>query len=127
KWSLLRNAWIVCAPSHTEALGMVNLEAALCGTPTVTTPNSGLSEWNKNGGLLCEPTCGGVAAALTEATGWSEDERAHRGRNLRKYVTAEFTSDSVRSKWAETYMRLHEKSLIRPDRQAQTDHLACAR
>jgi glycosyltransferase involved in cell wall biosynthesis len=127
KWSLLRNAWIVCAPSHTEALGMVNLEAALCGTPSVTTPNSGLSEWYRNGGLLCEPTSGGVAAALTEAAGWSQDERAHRGRSRRKYVTAEFTSDSVRSKWAETYLRLHEQSLTRPNRQAQTDHPACAR
>jgi glycosyltransferase involved in cell wall biosynthesis len=41
-------------------------------------------------------------------------------------VTAEFTSDSVRSKWTETYLRLHEQSLTRPNRQAQTDHPACA-
>jgi glycosyltransferase involved in cell wall biosynthesis len=41
-------------------------------------------------------------------------------------VPAEFTSDSVRSKWTETYLRLHEQSLTRPNRQAQTDHPACA-
>jgi glycosyltransferase involved in cell wall biosynthesis len=127
KWTLLRNAWIVCAPSHTEALGMVNLEAALCGTPSVTTPNSGLSEWHRNGGLLCEPTADGVAAALTKVASWSEDERAHRGSSLRKYVTAEFAGDSVRAKWAETYLRLYEQSLTRPNRQAQADYLACAR
>ena len=109
-----------------EGRSNLNLEAALCGTPSVTTPNSGLSEWYRNGGLLCEPTSGGVAAALTEAACWSEDERAHRGSSLRKYVTAEFTSDSVRSKWTETYLRLHEQSLTRPNRQAQTDHPACA-
>ena len=107
KWTLLREAWAVCAPSHTEALGMVNLEAALCGTPSATTPNSGLSEWHKHGGLLCEPTCDGVAAALSEVTSWSEDERAHRGTSLRNYVAAEFTSDVVRSKWADTYLRLY--------------------
>ncbi len=110
KWSLLREAWVVCAPSHTEVLGMVNLEAALCATPSVTTPNSGLSEWHKHGGVLCQPTCDGVAAALREVTSWSENERAHRGATLRNYVTAEFASDVVRSKWAETYLALSNET-----------------
>jgi glycosyltransferase involved in cell wall biosynthesis len=106
KWSLLRQAWAVCAPSHTEALGMVNLEAALCGTPTVTTPNSGLADWHRHGGLLCEPSCQSIAGALRSTASWSEDERASRGTRLRNYVTAEFTTDVVRSKWVETYLAI---------------------
>ena len=103
KWSLLREAWAVCVPSHTEALGMVNLEAALCATPTVTTPNSGLADWHRHGGLLCEPTCEAISAALRDVASWRADERANRGTRLRNYVAAEFTTDAERSKWAETY------------------------
>jgi glycosyltransferase involved in cell wall biosynthesis len=106
KWSLLRSAWAVCAPSHTEVLGMTNLEAALCGVPTMTTPNSGLTAWEAHGGILSAPNPQQLATALTRLTSWDEDERAARGNKLRNYVLNEFASDVVRSKWLECYTRL---------------------
>jgi glycosyltransferase involved in cell wall biosynthesis len=106
KWSLLRSAWAVCAPSHTEVLGMTNLEAALCGVPTLTTPNSGLTGWETHGGLLSAPNPQELATALRLLTSWSEDERAARGNNLRNYVLNEFASDVIRSKWLECYTSL---------------------
>lgn len=107
KWSLLRNAWAVCVPSHTEVLGMVNLELALCGVPTITTPNSGLAEWDKHGGVLSEPGSAALARAFTAVGCWTESERASRGSSLRKYVSEEFATEAVRSRWAKSYLRLH--------------------
>ena len=55
--TLFKNAFVFVAPSHSEVIGMVNLEAAILQTPVITTFQTGLlKDWSKNGGFLIEPT-----------------------------------------------------------------------
>ena len=41
KNKLLKQAWALILPSHSEVIGMVNLEAALLKTPSITTYKTG--------------------------------------------------------------------------------------
>ena len=55
KARLLARAWVLAAPSHSEVAGLVNLEAGARGLPSITTFETGLSDWNDGGGLLVHP------------------------------------------------------------------------
>ena len=52
KWALIQRAWAMIVPSYSEVVGMVNLEAALCSVPSITTYETGLTDWNEGGGDL---------------------------------------------------------------------------
>ena len=61
--------------------GIVYLEAAACGTPSVGTLGSGAEDAVKVGvsGVLTEPSVEGVAAGLTEVLGGEGPERFSEG------------------------------------------------
>jgi len=95
KWSLYRKAWVVTAPSNFEAVGLVNLEAAACMTPTITTFETGLSDWQQGGGLLISPDVEMLIEALHKACAWSEKERNDRGVASRRLVADNYCWDVV--------------------------------
>jgi len=53
---LYQKAWVFCLPSSYEGFGVPYIEAMACGTPVVTTPNSGAIEVLENGeyGIIVE-------------------------------------------------------------------------
>ncbi len=104
KDALFRNAFCFVAPSYSEVVGMVNLEAAMQATPVITTRQTGLLEsWNTNGGMLIEPARKDLNNALVSASQWSVAERNKRGAQLREFVIREYSWKSNRKKWVKAY------------------------
>ena len=103
KHKLIKNAWVVVLPSYSEVMGMVNLEAALCYTPSITTFETGLVNWEESGGMLVHPTIGNLEKVLAEVINWSEDERIQRGLKAYDYVQSNFSWDKVITEWKNLY------------------------
>lgn len=106
KRALLASAWVVAVPSHSEAIGMVNLEAASLNTPTITTPATGLATWPTGGGVLVAPERDALVRALEGAVAWPLDERVLRGHSARALVEAEYSLDVAGSAWLRFYKRI---------------------
>ena len=104
KFELYQNARVFVAPSYSEVIGMVNLEAAMVGTPVITTTKTGLlSEWNTSGGQLIEPAHDELEKALHDALNWTEQERNQRGEMLKDFVIKNYSWENNVSKWVDLY------------------------
>ena len=103
KEALLASAWVLAAPSHSEVVGLVNLEAGSRYLPSITTHQTGLSDWAEGGGLLVQPAPLEVAGALQQAAAWSEAERAQRGIASRQLVERRYSWPAVMPLWHELY------------------------
>jgi glycosyltransferase involved in cell wall biosynthesis len=106
KLALYRHAWAFCAPSHTEVMGLVNLEAASMGLPVITTHETGLHDWEEGGGVLVHPRVEELSRALKRVFSWSENERQERGRKLRQLVERRYSWQAVGPQWLELYAGL---------------------
>jgi glycosyltransferase involved in cell wall biosynthesis len=106
KFSLYRHAWAFCAPSKTEVMGLVNLEAASAELPVVTTHETGLWDWEEGGGLLVHPRVEALSRALNQVFSWSERERRERGQKLRQLVARRYSWQAVGPQWLELYAAL---------------------
>lgn len=109
KWQLYRDAWAFCAPSHSEVVGLVNLEAAAVETPVITTHETGLSDWEEGGGILAPPRVEEVSRALELVFSLSEAERRERGRRLRQLVERRYSWEVVGRQWLSLYRELLER------------------
>ncbi len=103
KWQLYRRAWAFCLPSHSEVVGLVNLEAAAAGVPVITTYETGLDDWEQGGGILVHPRLEELTRALEQALAWSDNDRADRGRALRQLVARRYSWETVGPQWLELY------------------------
>jgi glycosyltransferase involved in cell wall biosynthesis len=106
KLFLYRHAWAFCAPSQTEVMGLVNLEAAAVQLPVVTTHETGLWDWEEGGGVLIHPRVEELSRALKQVFSWSESERQDRGRRMRHLVERRYSWQAVGPQWLELYAGL---------------------
>jgi glycosyltransferase involved in cell wall biosynthesis len=107
KWQLYRDAWAFCLPSFTEAIGLVNLEAAAAGTPVITTYETGvIEEWDQSGGIRIHPTEESIYVGLKQAIRWTPDEQHERGKALRGLVEKYYGWDQIGQTWAAAYQSL---------------------
>ena len=104
KYQLYKNAWVFVAPSHSEVIGMVNLEAGILETPVITTYQTGLyREWQENGGLLIDPNVEELQKSLNEALHWSDAERKERGEKLKAFIIKHYSWENNIFKWKALY------------------------
>jgi len=104
KYCLFANAKAFVAPSYSEAIGMVNLEAAACKTPVITTFNTGISpNWNSNGGMMINPNLGELIEAINKSVSWSTEERNQRGNTLSTFVENNYSWEKSGHLWNELY------------------------
>ncbi|GGG93665.1 glycosyl transferase [Polaribacter pacificus] len=109
KTVLIENAFIVVTPSHSEVIGMVNLEAAILKTPVISTHQTGLDPgWNSNGGMLVNPTVSEVTAALKTALSWTVLERNEYGNTLSDFVTKKYSWEHRLLDWVHLYENLKD-------------------
>lgn len=106
KISLYRHAWAFCAPSQTEVMGLVNLEAASVQLPVVTTHETGLWDWEAGGGVLVHPRVEELSRALEQVFSWSESERQDRGQKLQQLVERRYSWQAVGPQWLKLYAGL---------------------
>jgi glycosyltransferase involved in cell wall biosynthesis len=107
KYELYKNAHVFVAPSYSEVVGMVNLEAALMGTPVITTYQTGLyKEWNNEGGILINPNVIELKKALSNAMSWGKLERNERGKRLKEFVIKNYSWEKNGYKWEKLYRSL---------------------
>ena len=110
KINLIKNAFVLVAPSHSEVIGMVNLEGAILKTPVISTFQTGLKvDWNSNGGKLINPNVNELTDVLKEVLSWSISQRNKNGEKLYNFVLKNY-SWSLRIKdWKELYKNcIHE-------------------
>lgn len=104
KEKLFKEAFAFIAPSHSEVVGMVNLEAAILGTPVVTTFQTGLDKnWANNGGVLINPTVKEIQTALQKVFSWSIEERYQKGNALKQYVQENYSWQHRFKDWIKLY------------------------
>lgn len=104
KYRLYANAKAFVAPSYSEAVGMVNLEAAACKTPVITTYQTGINpDWNINGGIMINPNEAELTNALNQVSEWSHSERVERGQNLSNYVLENYSWEKKGILWDDLY------------------------
>lgn len=107
KYKLFSDAKVFVAPSHSEVIGMVNLEAAMCHTPVITTFNTGINpDWEKHGGLLIHPNRSELVSALNQAVAWSVEERIDRGNQLSEFAVNNYSWQKRGYLWDELYRSL---------------------
>jgi glycosyltransferase involved in cell wall biosynthesis len=104
KEELIRNAFVLVAPSHSEVIGMVNLEAAILKTPVITTYQTGLNPlWNENGGILINPVELELDNALQSVLNWSNEDRIIKGDKLHKFVVNKYSWEKRFKDWLNLY------------------------
>lgn len=106
KFTLYKGAWITVVPSYSETIGLVNLESAACYTPTITTYQTGLLQWEKGGNILINPNVNELVEALKKVMSWSLEERINRGETTRKFIEKNFSSEVVGKMWIKLYSKL---------------------
>jgi len=105
---LFKNAIVFVAPSHSEVIGMVNLEAAITKTPVITTYQTGLGEeWSNNGGKLINPNVKELYLALEEVLQWTNDERINNGEKLYDFALKNYSWDERIKDWIALYRSLN--------------------
>ena len=93
-------------PSHSEVIGLVNLEAADNFLPSITTHQTGLRDWTEGGGLLISPEVIPLSNALIEASFWTSEEQFDRGVASRSLVKTRYSWDAVMPLWESLYCQI---------------------
>lgn len=106
KRKLIDTAWVMAAPSHSEVVGLVNLEAAARCLPTITTHQTGLHDWELGGGILVEPNVVALGQALEAACSWGSQEQRDRGLASRRLVQQRYSWQAVMPMWIQLYSSL---------------------
>ena len=103
-----RNACAVVMPSRGEGLGLVAVEAQLCGTPVVAYRDGGLPDVvrDAHGGTLVAPgDVPGLAAAVAQLIATPENVRT-RGRAAWADMHERFTPEAVAARYLAIYRRV---------------------
>ncbi|MFT5846838.1 MAG: glycosyltransferase involved in cell wall biosynthesis [Psychroserpens sp.] len=104
KVKLFINAYVFVAPSHSEVVGMVNLEAAMYKTPVITTFQTGLKkEWSENGGILVNPNVREIESALQSSLNWTIEQRNENGLKLHNFVLKAYSWQYRFDDWIKLY------------------------
>ncbi len=104
KENLINNAHVLIAPSHSEVIGMVNLEAAILKTPVITTYQTGLNpKWNINGGILINPNENELFDSLQQVLKWDAKKRNLNGQKLYSFVKKYYSWQGKKEDWLKLY------------------------
>lgn len=111
KVKLYREAFVFIAPSHSEVVGMVNLEAAINKTPVITTYQTGLDRrWNNEGGILINPREEEILNSLNNVLKWSLNDRLNNGKRLYDFVVNNYSWSNRIKDWQKLYDEILLKS-----------------
>lgn len=107
KLHLLQNSWFMVTPSFSDAVGLVNLEAAANYLPSITTYNTGLADWEEGGGYLIDCNVESLKNKMLIASQWSIKEREDRGIESYNHVKRCYSWEYVTPLWSKLYKDLY--------------------
>jgi glycosyltransferase involved in cell wall biosynthesis len=103
-------------PSYSEGFSMAVLEALACRLPVVITTACHFPELAAaDGGIVVEPTVGGVTCGLHELLDRSASERAVLGKNGRALVERDYTWSQQGRRLANVYRWLAGGGPVPPE------------
>lgn len=96
---------VFCLPSYREGFGVVVIEAAACGRPTVGSRIYGVTDAIEDGitGLLFEPGDVGALADRMSQLARDPDLRAAMGRRARENALRDFPEDAITRELIQLY------------------------
>lgn len=103
KDKMMERSWVMAVPSHSDVIGLVNLEAAAKNLPTITTYQTGLHDWEEGGGVLIDPDVDSLKTAIEKACFWGAKEQRDRGIASRRLVEHRYSWKVVLPMWMELY------------------------
>jgi glycosyltransferase involved in cell wall biosynthesis len=106
KINIMKSSWVMVMPSSSEVIGLVNLEAACNGLPSITTIQTGLNDWEEGGGVLIDPLLSSIQRSIEDACSWSEAERRSRGVASYELVEKKYSWAAVKPMWENLYSGL---------------------
>ncbi len=109
KQEKIDSSWVLVAPSYSDTVALVNLEASSRGVPTITTYQTGLYDWEDGGGILIEPNVGSLSEALKITCSWTLDERVRRGISSHSLIKNRYSWEVVIKKWITLYSSILNK------------------
>ncbi|MEQ1665010.1 MAG: glycosyltransferase [Bdellovibrionales bacterium] len=95
------DSFAICLPSFSEAVGLVNIEAALLGRLVITTPYAGIREIEDFGGIVCDNDIQTLRVVLNDLQNLPESEYLQRCESLRKWARQTFARETLSKKWEE--------------------------
>jgi glycosyltransferase involved in cell wall biosynthesis len=105
KATLISGAWALCAPSYSEGVSMVALEAMAAGVPVITSTEAGIDDLDSGGGITVHAgDLRSVLAALRQALAWSASERAARGGAAAAFAVANYSWSTVWPQYEALYL-----------------------
>jgi glycosyltransferase involved in cell wall biosynthesis len=103
KNELMRKSWVMAAPSFSEVIGLVNLEAGAQKLPSITTYETGLFDWADGGGILISPRQEELRDAIINSCSWGLNERLERGIASKKLILQRYSWGAILPQWEELY------------------------
>lgn len=103
KWRLYADADLFILPTFSENFGIAIAEALGSGLPVITTTGAPWRVLKDLGGWWIDTGIEPLAAAISDATSMSDDERWRRGRRGQDYVSREFSWSSIGARMAAVY------------------------
>lgn len=100
------DSFVVCLPSFSEVVGLVNIEAALLGRLVITTPYAGINEIKDYGGIVCNNDIQTLQGVLNDLQNLPESEYLQRCRSLRMWARQTFARETLSRKWEEVVTSL---------------------
>ncbi|HET7766006.1 MAG TPA: glycosyltransferase family 4 protein [Burkholderiales bacterium] len=96
---------VFCLPSYREGFGVVAIEAAACGLPTIGTKIYGVTDAIQDGvnGLLFEPGDVGALVDRMSRLARDPDLRVAMGRRAREKVLRDFPEDTITRELMQIY------------------------
>lgn len=90
---------VVCLPSYSEVIGLVNIEASILKRCVVTTDRANIPIIGERGGYVIKPGTTSLLDVIHEISNLSYNDYIERCKCLYHWATNEFDSEKIKKRW----------------------------